>query len=117
LALRFPWASLARYFLLVICQPQTDSPRSIPPMRCESSTNRGCTDQESFAQVVQILVTGYGPLGRSEQEHQHTDGRQRAIGSGFVIDPSGYIVTNAPRGEGCAAGPGLVLRPRMPMVR
>src|SRR5439155_23901936 len=46
--------------------------------------------------VVQILVTGYGPL--EEGEHGNTTaviGRQRAIGSGFVIDPSGYIVTNA----------------------
>jgi serine protease Do len=46
--------------------------------------------------VVQILVTGYGPL--EEGEHGNTTaviGRQRAIGSGFVIDPTGYIVTNA----------------------
>lgn len=46
--------------------------------------------------VVQILVTGYGPVETSE--HGNTAaviGRQRAIGSGFVIDPSGYIVTNA----------------------
>jgi serine protease Do len=46
--------------------------------------------------VVQILVTGYGPLGDSSQGN--TDvviGRQRAIGSGFIVDPSGYIITNA----------------------
>ncbi|HXN50360.1 MAG TPA: trypsin-like peptidase domain-containing protein [Candidatus Acidoferrum sp.] len=46
--------------------------------------------------VVQILVTGYGPI--ESGEHGNTAvviGRQRAIGSGFVIDPAGYIVTNA----------------------
>jgi serine protease Do len=46
--------------------------------------------------VVQILVTGYGPL--EEGEHGSTStviGRQRAIGSGFVIEESGYIMTNA----------------------
>jgi serine protease Do len=46
--------------------------------------------------VVQILVTGYGPL--EDTEHGNTGvviGRQRAIGSGFVIDPSGYVITNA----------------------
>jgi serine protease Do len=46
--------------------------------------------------VVQILVTGYGQL--EESEHSNTGvviGRQRAIGSGFVVDPSGYIITNA----------------------
>ena len=46
--------------------------------------------------VVQILVTGYGPLEEGERGNTNTViGRQRAIGSGFVIDPSGYIVTNA----------------------
>jgi len=46
--------------------------------------------------VVQILVSGYGQV--EEGEHGNTGiviGRQRAIGSGFIIDPSGYIITNA----------------------
>jgi serine protease Do len=46
--------------------------------------------------VVQILVSGYGQV--EESEHGNTGvviGRQRAIGSGFIIDPSGYIITNA----------------------
>jgi serine protease Do len=46
--------------------------------------------------VVQILVTGYGPLEEGDRSSTSVIiGRQRAIGSGFVIDPSGYIVTNA----------------------
>jgi serine protease Do len=46
--------------------------------------------------VVQILVTGYGPLEEADRSSTAVIiGRQRAIGSGFVIDPSGYIVTNA----------------------
>jgi serine protease Do len=46
--------------------------------------------------VVQVLVTGYGPIESSD--HSNTAsviGRQRAIGSGFVIDPEGYVITNA----------------------
>jgi serine protease Do len=46
--------------------------------------------------VVQILVTGYGPL--EETEHGNAGvviGRQRALGSGFIIAPDGYIITNA----------------------
>lgn len=46
--------------------------------------------------VVQILVTGYS--AQEESEHGNTGvviGRQRAIGSGFIVDPSGYIITNA----------------------
>jgi len=46
--------------------------------------------------VVQILVTGYGPIDSSERSNTAVViGRQRAIGSGFVIDPAGYIITNA----------------------
>jgi serine protease Do len=46
--------------------------------------------------VVQILVTGYGPLEQGDRGNTAAViGRQRAIGSGFVIDPSGYIMTNA----------------------
>lgn len=46
--------------------------------------------------VVQILVTGYGPLEDSDRGNAGVViGRQRAIGSGFVIDASGYIITNA----------------------
>lgn len=46
--------------------------------------------------VVQILVTGYGPLEESKSGNTGVViGRQRAIGSGFVIDPDGYIITNA----------------------
>lgn len=46
--------------------------------------------------VVQILVTGYGAA--EETEHGQTDllvGRRRAIGSGVIVDPEGYIITNA----------------------
>jgi len=46
--------------------------------------------------VVQILVSGYGPQADSERRNTGVViGRQRAIGSGFIIDPEGYIMTNA----------------------
>jgi len=45
---------------------------------------------------VQILVTGYGPLEENPRGNAGVViGRQRAIGSGFIIDSSGYVVTNA----------------------
>ena len=49
--------------------------------------------------VVQILVTGYGTLDDDNSDSDSTGGvvigRQRAIGSGFIIDSTGYIITNA----------------------
>ncbi|HEY1338694.1 MAG TPA: trypsin-like peptidase domain-containing protein [Bryobacteraceae bacterium] len=46
--------------------------------------------------VVQILVSGYGPQADSDRRNTGvTIGHQRAIGSGFVIDAEGYVMTNA----------------------
>jgi serine protease Do len=45
--------------------------------------------------VVQILVTAYAPLEETARGNAGVViGRQRASGSGFVIDPDGYIMTN-----------------------
>ena len=44
--------------------------------------------------VVQILVSAYGARERTAGEAAVV-GPQRSTGSGFVIDPEGYIITNA----------------------
>ena len=70
--------------------------------------------------VVQILVTGYGPLEDSGRTDTALIARQKAIGSGVIIDPSGYVITNAHVIEGAQrirvvlpvpAGEGAVLEP------
>jgi serine protease Do len=46
--------------------------------------------------VVQIIVTAYAPLEDSSRGNAGAViGRQRATGSGFVVDGEGYIITNA----------------------
>ena len=46
--------------------------------------------------VVQVVVMGYAPLGEGARgDTGIVVGRQRSIGSGVLVDPEGYIVTNA----------------------
>jgi serine protease Do len=46
--------------------------------------------------VVQILVTGYGSSeGGSRRLANEVIGRRQIVGSGVIVDPEGYIVTNA----------------------
>ena len=46
--------------------------------------------------VVQIAVTGYRTVEENSRGNADiTVGRQRVIGSGFVIDSAGFIITNA----------------------
>jgi len=45
--------------------------------------------------VVQIMVSSYGAREEGRGDASVVVGRQRSVGSGFVIDPEGYIMTNA----------------------
>ena len=64
------------------------------PLREFNSSVRSLVKQVTPS-VVQILVTGYGPVESSRGTTSMVIGRQQSLGSGVIIDPDGYIVTNA----------------------
>ena len=45
--------------------------------------------------VVQVLVSGYGPVEEEGRQNTSVIGRQHSLGSGVIVDSNGYIVTNA----------------------
>ena len=73
-------------------------PRPAPPpdplVRMNESMD--ALTKKVWPSVVQILVSSYGPRAEGMKgETSLVVGRQRSTGSGFVIDPDGYIMTNA----------------------
>jgi len=73
---------------------------SAPPAHGKDSLHQLDKSVESLVQqvspaVVQILVTGYGAVEQHGQTNTALIGRQRSLGSGVIVDPEGYIITNA----------------------
>jgi serine protease Do len=64
------------------------------PLRQLDADLKALTAKVSPA-VVQVLVTGYGPVGGANPSQAAVLVRQQGVGSGVILDPSGYIITNA----------------------
>ena len=100
--MRFAFAPLLIALTLV---PAVDAQRGAAPPAPAQGTDALARMNESidaltkkvWPSVVQILVTGYGARGEAGRggEASVVVGRQRSVGSGFVIDPEGYIMTNS----------------------
>src|ERR1700685_3540108 len=45
--------------------------------------------------IVQVQVTGYRSIEAKDESETSLIGRERSLGSGVIVDPDGYIITNA----------------------
>ena len=85
----------AALLLPVSLRAQDNSARPKPDAIHEmSAAFEGLVRRVSPA-VVEVLVTGYGTAEEDEEPTAPSSvGRERSLGSGVIIDPDGYIVTN-----------------------
>ena len=85
--------------------PEAKSPPSTSAAEAPSELTQLNGELETLAAkvssaVVQVLVTGFGSLKQEERSQTALIVRQRAVGSGVIVDPAGYIITNAHVVEG-----------------
>jgi serine protease Do len=73
---------------------QKPAPSQDPLVRMNESID--ALTRKVWPSVVQILVSSYGAREEGARgEASVVVGRQRSVGSGFVVDADGYIMTNA----------------------
>src|SRR5579864_871395 len=77
-------------------QGQTAQPARVPDALHQLNDSVEALVQRVSPSVVQILVSGYGSTEDTGLGQMSVViGKQRTIGSGVIVDPEGYIVTNA----------------------
>jgi serine protease Do len=74
---------------------QSGPAKHAPESLIEMSSQMRSLSQQVAPSVVQVLVSGYGLVDSESGHAVSLLGREKSIGSGVIVDPAGYIVTNA----------------------
>jgi serine protease Do len=89
---------VAPLLLLAACFPapgQSSRPAAPPKFLAEFSASLEELAASASPAVVQILVQRVAPLGKGDLSGAGFVSEQESTGSGIIVDPSGYIITNA----------------------
>ncbi len=90
-----PWLCLVFLFVTPQVLAQTATPKADSDPLHQLNNSVKALVRRVTPSVVQVLVTGYGPVEDSHGDTNLVLGKQQSLGSGVIIDPDGYIVTNA----------------------
>jgi hypothetical protein len=94
---------LPAVLLAVICLGCLASPSALGQAASDHKTSDVMREMSNSFQnlvkrvspsVVEVLVTGFGAPSDEDDKGSSAIGRERSLGSGFIIDSNGYIVTN-----------------------
>ena len=83
---------------LVAAPARAQRPAPVPDALTRMNEAVDALTRKVWPSVVQILVSSYGAQnegGGGRGDASVVVGRQRSVGSGFVVDAEGYIMTNA----------------------
>jgi serine protease Do len=96
----FARSSYAAFILLLaMCFGSTNAPCQIEAQRSSDVIRQMSRSAEELVKrvspaVVEVLVSGYGSPDEEDEHASRGVGRERSLGSGVIVDPDGYIVTN-----------------------
>ena len=95
LAAGLVWLCLSCLFLATQASAQIRTSKDDPDPLHQFNNSVRALVKRVTPSVVQILVSGYGPVEGSRGDTSLVLGKQQSIGSGVIIDPDGYVLTNA----------------------
>ena len=89
--------SIALISVLLLAPASAYAQRSAAQVATLGDLSRSLQDlsQKVSASVVQIFVTGFAPPDEDDPQAATQPVFERSSGSGVIVDPDGYIVTNA----------------------